>query len=214
MPKAVSSTSGPTAAAKRKATTAARSATVRGEQPEPEDVLTGVPVTPPRRRRAAPPVDEIDDGFYDGDDDEPGEEMATGPTSEYYRPDRDGLVVGDGLSFTSAPKPAEGLHPDDVKPFDIDGEIYVATRPSDDAYVLMATAGATTTPFPDRVAAIIEFLYELVDEQDFLRIRVRLKDRKDPLTHIGLFEHMTRVTDTFPNRGPKQSRARARPPRR
>lgn len=186
----------------RKAVTAARSATARASKAEPIDEAVAEAL-----EGAVVDAEDVDDGssYVDAGD----------PAGNYYRPDRGEVQVAPGLSFTSMEKDraAEGVG--EERPFEVDGEVYVAHRPVDEAFVLLSTASATSTPQADRLAAIVEFVAEVVDEDDFLRLRARLKDPKDNFGFNDLIKVMETVVGTFTsNKGPKQARAMARPPRR
>lgn len=189
-------------AAARKAVTAARSATARASKAEPIDEAVAEAL-----EGAVVDSEDVDDGssYVDAGD----------PAGNYYRPDRGEVQVAPGLSFTSTEKDraAEGVG--EERPFEIDGEVYVAHRPVDETFVLLSTASATSTPQADRLAAIVEFVAAVVDEDDFLRLRARLKDPKDNFGFNDLISVMEKVVGTFTrNKGPQQARAMARPPRR
>lgn len=202
-------------AAARKAATAARSATARAKtaaaQP-PEDgealagrVIPGGKVDVETGKTAAAAAAALD-------------RQARGEAPErtpYHRPDRAGLEVSEGLSFTSTVKDRDAEGYGETRVFDVDGELYVMVRPIDDAFVLLTTAAAATTPMPDRVAAILEFLAEAVDEGDQIRLRARMKDPNDDFGFLDLLDILERVVETFTkNKGPKQARAMAAPARR
>jgi hypothetical protein len=150
-------------AATRKAVTAARSATARASKAEPVDEAAAEPL-----EGAVVDAEDVDDGssYVDAGD----------PAGNYYRPDRGEVQVAPGLSFTSTEKDraAEGVG--EERPFEIDGEVYIARRPLDETFVLLSTASAVSTPQADRLAAIVEFVAAVVDEEDFLRLRARLKN--------------------------------------
>lgn len=203
--------------AARKASTAARSATVRGkaaaaEAAEPEDgealagrIITGGKV-------------DVETGKTEAAATAALERQARGQAPErpaYHRPDRGPLEVSAGLSFTSTVKDRAAEGYGETRVFEVDGELYVMVRPIDDAFVLLTTAAAATTPMADRVAAIMEFLAEAVDEGDQIRLRNRLKDPHDDFGFLDLLDVLERVVETFTEkRGPKQARAMASPARR
>lgn len=216
MPKAITPTAvtppAKKATARKKAETAARSATVRRSRADAEEELTGAVLD-------AAEADELDD---DPDDEPDGRGYSTrpmrfgeaAPAGTYKRTDRPDVEVADGLSFTSTKKDREAEGVGEQRPFDIDGETYVFHRPSDDTFVLLSVAGATTTPMADRIAAMVEFLAEATDEQDFLRLRERIKNPGDDFGFTDLFDMIPKIVETFSQRGPKMARSMARQPRR
>lgn len=179
--------------AARKATTAARSATARAKRTAEAEALEGAVLD-------APPADE------------PAEDEAG--AGESWESDHADLEVTPGLSFTSTRKDRAAEHVGEVRVFEVDGEKYIARRPVDDAFVLLTTAAAKTTPMAERIAAILEFLGEVVDEADQVRLRNRLKDPADDFGFLDLFDVLEKVVATFSkNKGPQQARAMARPRR-
>jgi hypothetical protein len=213
MPKAITPTAvtppAKKTAARKKSDTAARSATVRAKRaPADDEPLTG------------PVVDEIADELLDETADGRGyttRPMRFGeaaPAGTYTRPDRPDVEVAEGLSFTSTKKDRDAEGVGEQRGFEIDGETYVFHRPPDDTFVLLSVAGATTTPMADRIAAMVEFLAEATDEEDFLRLRARIKNPADNFGFTDLFDMIPTIVQTFPQRGAKMARSLARQPRR
>lgn len=204
-------------AAARKAVTAARSSTARASKAAPDLPDRGDDDDAGGRGNLdeAEALEGAVVGAAQVDDDGSTYIDAGNPDGEYYRPDRGEMRVPAGLSFTSEKKDREAEGVGEERVFEVDGEVYVARRPPDDTFVLLSTASAVSTPQADRLASIVEFVAEVVDEADFLRLRSRMKDPLDDFGFVDLVKIMESVVGTFSrDKGPKQARAMARAPRR
>ena len=118
-------------------------------------------------------------------------------------------VVTDDLVFTTTKKDRTSSGVSEQLHVEIDGEVLTAVRPTDDAFALLTVAGARSTPMPDRMRAIIDFLDDAFDEPSRVRLRDRLLDRGDDFGFEDLLPIMVEIVKRWQaERAPRPARAR------
>lgn len=108
-------------------------------------------------------------------------------------------------SFTTEGQQVTGTEGLEPIPFTLDGAQYTAQPPSETQFALLLASMSDTRGTEEGLAAILDFFFDLFDDEDADALKKRLHDRKDPFGFPMMQEILENLVEEWTDRPTKPS---------